>query len=166
MGPAARLRDPVRPVSPRCPAVKLMIVDDHRGVRELIRELAGVLATDVREYATGEDALADCRDFQPDMVTVDLRMGGMDGLTTAEMIRARVRSAYVVIVTQFDSAALQVLESLVRLFLHESHISASAELGASRLAAAPIEMRKCSMRQCRQPLQRRTRHSRIPAFPH
>jgi two-component system, NarL family, nitrate/nitrite response regulator NarP len=85
----------------------LMIVDDHRGVRELIRELAGILATDVREYATGEDALADCRHFQPDMVTLDLRMSGMDGLTTAEMIRSRVRDAYVVIVTQFDSAALR-----------------------------------------------------------
>ena len=84
-----------------------MIVDDHRGVRELIRELAGVLASDVREYTTGEDALAACREFQPDMVTVDLRMNGMDGLTAAEMIRERVRHAYVVLVTQFDSVALR-----------------------------------------------------------
>ena len=87
--------------------MKLMIVDDHRGVRELIRELAGPASSDVREYASGEDALAACREFQPDMVTVDLRMGGMDGLTTAEMIRTRVQKAYVVLVTQFDSAALR-----------------------------------------------------------
>jgi CheY-like chemotaxis protein len=87
--------------------MKLMIVDDHRGVRELIRELAGPLATEVRECTDGEQAVNECLAYQPDMITMDLQMEGMDGLTAAGVIRSRVRFAYIVIVSQYDTGLLR-----------------------------------------------------------
>ena len=87
--------------------MKLMIVDDHRGMRELIRELAGPLATEVREYTDGEQAVNECLSYRPDMITMDLQMEGMDGLTAAGILRSRAQSAYIVIVSQFDTAVLR-----------------------------------------------------------
>jgi DNA-binding NarL/FixJ family response regulator len=87
--------------------MKLMIIDDHRGIRELIRELAGHFATEVREYPDAEQAINDCLAYRPDMITIDLQMVGMDGLTAAGILSSRAQSAYIVIVSQFDTAVLR-----------------------------------------------------------
>lgn len=67
--------------------IKLLIVDDSALVRKL---LGGVFATDttfVVEFArTGAEALLKLETFNPDVVTLDVNMPGMDGLTCLDRI--------------------------------------------------------------------------------
>jgi two-component system, NarL family, invasion response regulator UvrY len=62
--------------------VKVLIVDDHPIVRSGLRRLLMSEAVcDVREAATGREALSQFRDRRPDVVLVDLNLpGGIGGL--------------------------------------------------------------------------------------
>src|SRR5262245_5628074 len=72
--------------------MKLLIVDDHDGVRKLIRELVGHRATEIRECADGEEAIKVCPEFMPDFVIMDLKLPGMDGFeATRQLIAAQPR---------------------------------------------------------------------------
>ena len=64
--------------------MRLLIVDDHSGVRKLIREMLAHRATEVRECEDGESALQACAEALPDFVIMDLQMPGIDGF---EVIR-------------------------------------------------------------------------------
>ena len=64
--------------------IRLLIVDDHPVVRDGLR---GMFAGDDRfqvvgEAGDGHEALAVARSVRPDVVLMDLRMPGMDGVTT------------------------------------------------------------------------------------
>lgn len=87
--------------------MKLMIVDDHAGTRDLIREIAGNLATEIHECASGTDCVAQYAFVRPDLVTLDLRMRPVDGFTALAELRRQHPHAHVVIVTQMDDAALR-----------------------------------------------------------
>lgn len=88
-------------------AMKLMIVDDHAGTRDLIRELAGPLAKEIHEFASGTACLMGYAAIRPDLVTLDLDMRPVDGFTTLAELRRRDREVHVVIVTQTDDPALR-----------------------------------------------------------
>lgn len=70
------------------PKIKVLIVDDHMVVR---RGLTHVLRTFrqvelVGEAESGEEALFLCRKHNPDVVLMDIKMGGMDGIAATESI--------------------------------------------------------------------------------
>jgi DNA-binding NarL/FixJ family response regulator len=87
--------------------LNLLIVDDHAGMRELIRHLAREIATQIRECASGEEAVELCKSYAPDCVTMDLRMGAMDGLTATQLIREAHPFARIAIVSQFEHEQLR-----------------------------------------------------------
>lgn len=76
----------VEPGSSRC---KALIVDDVALNRDLLSEFLAGSGFETRTAADGADAVSIQADWQPDLVLIDLRMRGMDGL---EAIR-RMRSA-------------------------------------------------------------------------
>ena|SRR5712671_2421504 len=88
-------------------AVNLLIVDDHAGMRALIRHLIGPLAKQVQECASGEEAVDLCTRFVPDCVTMDLRMGPMHGLAAVQNIRSAHPMANIIVVTQHDHDTLR-----------------------------------------------------------
>jgi DNA-binding NarL/FixJ family response regulator len=85
--------------------IRVLIVDDDALVRAGLGMLfAGVddIAV-VGEAASGgqvEDAVAE---HQPDVVLMDIRMPGMDGLAATEIVRGRDRSPEVIVLTTFDT---------------------------------------------------------------
>jgi DNA-binding NarL/FixJ family response regulator len=83
--------------------IKLMIVDDHAETRVLIRELLGRFAGEIRECANGKEAAAQCADFCPDLVTMDLNMPLTGGLETTRRVLAANPAARVIVITQFDT---------------------------------------------------------------
>jgi len=94
--------------------VHILIIDDHAGVRTLIRELLAECfetragrAVSFGECASGESALETIGLQPPDLVTVDLRMPGMNGLECVRRLRAELPLACIVVVTQFGNAALR-----------------------------------------------------------
>jgi CheY-like chemotaxis protein len=87
--------------------MKLMIVDDHAGVRNMIRPLLGSPDDSVVECALGEDAVKVARDFKPDYVTMDIRLPDLSGLEAARAIRAIHPPSRIVIVTSYDQPFLR-----------------------------------------------------------
>ncbi len=62
--------------------IRLLIVDDHDVVRQGIATLLAHSEVDiVAEAASGEEAVAQLQTAQPDVVLMDVRMPGGDGLT-------------------------------------------------------------------------------------
>src|ERR1700754_2742425 len=68
-------------------AIKILIIDDNAGVRRLIRQVVSELADEVRECSDGDQSLSAYSDFEPDLVLMDVRMPGMDGLTATKQLK-------------------------------------------------------------------------------
>ena len=59
---------------------RLLIVDDEKGIRDALAQVFEYEGQEVRVAEDGPDALLVANTFQPDMVFLDVKMPGMDGL--------------------------------------------------------------------------------------
>ena len=81
---------------------RVMIADDHTVLREGLRallEAAGQFDV-VGEAATGEEAIQECLDLQPDILLLDVSMPGLGGLEVAAAIRRDAPRVKIVVLTQ------------------------------------------------------------------
>lgn len=88
---------------PRSP-IRVLLVDDHRLMREGVRaslEAASGFEV-VGECGDGESVLAACAKTKPDVILLDLRLPGVDGLEVARRLRAGRSSARVLMLTMYD----------------------------------------------------------------
>jgi len=71
--------------------VRVLLADDHpavrAGIRGALEQAADIVI--VGETANGEDALRLTEQLRPDVVLLDCRMPGLEGVEVAETIRAR-----------------------------------------------------------------------------
>jgi len=77
---------------------RVLVVDDTANVRALIRvnlELEGI---EVHVACDGQEALDRVGEIAPDLITMDVMMPGMDGLTAAARLKARPDTADIPIV--------------------------------------------------------------------
>jgi DNA-binding NarL/FixJ family response regulator len=83
--------------------VKVLVADDQRVVREGLATIVGSLPgiTVVGLAANGEEAVALVGEHHPDVVLMDLRMPGTDGVEATAAIRARYPAVQVVVLTTF-----------------------------------------------------------------
>jgi DNA-binding NarL/FixJ family response regulator len=85
--------------------IGLLIVDDHPVVRD---GLKGMFAGDDRftvlgEAADGHEALAVAAGVRLDVVLMDLRMPGLDGVATIKALKAAGSTARVLVLTTYDT---------------------------------------------------------------
>lgn len=90
--------------------IRVMTVDDHPLVREGLRLM---LATSddlvlVGDAADGGTALEHINEIQPDVILLDIRMPGMDGLEALEQIRKTWPQIAVLILTTYDEDELMM----------------------------------------------------------
>lgn len=84
--------------------IRVLIVDDQAMVRAGLRMILDS-EPDIEvccEVEEGEKAAAAVREHHPDVVLMDIRMPGMDGLTATREVLAADPDAKVVILTTFD----------------------------------------------------------------
>ncbi len=84
--------------------ITLLIADDQRLMREGLATLLAP-APDIRVVglaADGTEAIALARQWQPDVVLMDIRMPGLDGVAATEAIRAALPKTAIIILTTFD----------------------------------------------------------------
>ncbi len=87
---------------------RLLVVDDHRMLRKALVELLVQAGFDVAgEAADGADAVALAKQLEPDVVLMDLRMPVLGGLDATRLIKHATPATQVVLLTAFDSPALQ-----------------------------------------------------------
>ncbi|MGW7246289.1 response regulator [Streptomyces decoyicus] len=120
-------------------AVRVLLADDHPVVRE---GLCAMLESDpgidvIGQAGSGEEAVTLATRLTPDVVLLDLRMGGMDGVAaTGHILRQSPRSKVVIVTTyEDDSDILRAVEAGAAGYLLKG--SSRAELvdavhGASR----------------------------------
>lgn len=90
--------------------IRLLIADDHLIIRQGLRL---ILETEddfeiIVEASDGAEAVQLCSEFEPDVVLMDLRMPGMDGLTAIEKLRENQPEIAVVILTTFNEDELML----------------------------------------------------------
>ena len=84
--------------------IRVILADDQplvrAGLRMLMAETPDIDVTG--EAGTGAEAVQLARDADPDVVVMDIRMPGMDGIEATQMITAGDTHARVLVLTTFD----------------------------------------------------------------
>lgn len=74
--------------------MRILIVDDNRDIAESLCVLLGIEGYDARPAYTGESALAQAREFEPDVAILDLLLPDIDGFELAARLRAEPRCGH------------------------------------------------------------------------
>ncbi|WP_405166303.1 response regulator transcription factor [Nocardia sp. NBC_01499] len=118
--------------------ITIMLVDDHPVVREGLR---GMLESEpdfsvVGEAGSGDEAVALDRVKQPDVILMDLRMPGLDGVSATRKILRQTPRRRVVVLTTYETDAdiLRAVEAGASGYLLKD-VSRTELVGAIRAAA-------------------------------
>ena len=88
--------------------IRVFLVDDHyvvcEGLRRMLEQEEGLSV--VGEAHTGEEALAKLRDISADVVLLDVRMAGMDGIETLRELKASQPDLKVIMLTSYGDEYL------------------------------------------------------------
>src|SRR5450756_1183654 len=93
--------------------VRILIVDDESLARERLRSLLGEIGgTDVvGEAATGEEAIQRTVELSPDVVLLDVRMPGIDGIEAARHMNLLEHPPAVIFTTAYDEYAINAFDA-------------------------------------------------------
>jgi CheY-like chemotaxis protein len=121
--------------------IRVLVVDDTDHVRKMLRsmlELDGFAV--VGEAASGAEAIERCDAVDPDVVVLDYKMPGLDGLATASRIRARRPRQMVILYTAFLDDDLQRRAATVGVTLCIGKVEGlqALEREITRLASAAL----------------------------
>jgi DNA-binding response OmpR family regulator len=95
---------------------RVLVVDDEQPVRVTLKEVLSREGYKVLTASSGQEALQVMGDMAVDLVMVDLKMEGMDGLTLIEEIKQRWPTMVLIILTGYGT-----LESALKALRHGAH---------------------------------------------
>ena len=84
--------------------VSVLVVDDQQPFRDAARSVVDRLAgfDVVAEAASGEEAIVKVDQLRPDLVLMDINMGGIDGIEATSQITAAHPSTVVVLLSTYE----------------------------------------------------------------
>jgi len=138
------------------PLISVLIVDDHpvvrRGLRVLLEVAGGIEVAG--EAGDGDTALALATEHTPDVILLDLKLPGVDGIAVLGALKARDSAARVLVLTSATEPALASLalrsgaagviykdvdpDALVRAIrsVHDGHLLLAAEAAGALVGPA------------------------------
>jgi len=85
--------------------ISVLLADDQHlvraGFRSLLRRDRDIAV--VGEASTGDEAVRTARQLRPDVILMDIRMPGMDGITATKLILTELPETRIVILTTFET---------------------------------------------------------------
>lgn len=93
--------------------MRILIVDDEAPARQRLAGLIDALGDHevIGQAASGHQALAICRDADPEVALLDIRMPGMDGLETAARLSQFEHPPAIIFVTAYGDYALDAFDT-------------------------------------------------------
>ena len=92
-----------------------LIVDDSKFMRKILREtLESGGHTVVDEADNGTDGVAKYRSLKPDFVTMDITMGGLDGMLTIKAINDFDPKAKIVIISALNEKTIKMNDTSIK----------------------------------------------------
>src|SRR5919108_683489 len=89
-------------------SVRVFVVDDTTHVRKMLVQMLELSGFDVvGQAASGQEALAGVEDADPQVIVVDYKMPGIDGIATAREIRAHRPDQAIILYTAYLDADLE-----------------------------------------------------------
>jgi len=85
------------------PSYSILVADDEPNVRSLLSRLLKKEGYKVFAAGDGQEALDLFRRFSPDLILLDVRMPGMDGLETFKAIREESETVLVIMMTAYGT---------------------------------------------------------------
>lgn len=90
------------------PEVRVLVVDDTEHVRGMLVDMLELDGFNVvGQASSGEEAEAICAEVSPDVIIMDYKMPGMDGLTAARVIRSERPDQAIVLYTAYLDPELE-----------------------------------------------------------
>jgi CheY-like chemotaxis protein len=91
--------------------IQILIVDDQPRARQSLRALLSTwpAAAEIWEAVDGHEAIQIAQEQRPDIVLMDVRMPGMDGLQATQRIKARWPQIKIIVLTlycEYEAEAL------------------------------------------------------------
>lgn len=83
---------------------KVLVVDDQLGVRRLLYETFREDQHEVEMAGNGKEALQILEGFDPDLILMDMKMPGMNGIDTLRQIRSFNKEVGVIMMTAYGDA--------------------------------------------------------------
>ena len=78
---------------------RILVIDDEQGIRDALSQLLEFEGYEVRTEASGAAGLAAYEQFRPQLVFLDVKMAGLDGMETLRRLRALDPAAIVVMIS-------------------------------------------------------------------
>jgi len=122
--------------------MRVLIVDDEKLARDRLRELLNEIGGHVvvGEGMNGNEAVEKAAELNPDVVLMDIRMPGMDGLEAAMHLMGMESPPMVIFTTAYDQHALHAFEVNAVDYLLKP-------IRKDRLAAALDKAKKLTLQQ-------------------
>ena len=141
--------------------IRVVVADDHEVVRG---GFAGLLATQpdisvVGTAADGAEAVRVCGSSSPDVVLMDVRMPGMDGIEATRLLTASAAHPRVLILTTFDLDeyvydAIRAGGTTLASLLKRAGVPRRRTIGGLRRASSACRRRWCGSTSSTRPLAR------------
>ena len=108
-------------LAPHQPIPKILVVEDHPENQQLMVSLLSRIGLLVKAVSNGQEAIAVCQDWQPQLVWMDMRMPVMDGMQATQQIKAQPSPPVVIALTAhaFEQERQQALAIGCDDFVHK-----------------------------------------------
>lgn len=148
-------------------AIRIVIADDHAVVRQALHVMLEMEPefNVIGEADDGEQALVLADEFQPDLVLMDIRMNGMDGVEATRLLRKQHPEISVLILTGFgeDEVLLQAVEAGAQGFLLKDASAEEVKQAILRVVSGESHMTPGLLRKLMDELVQRERQPE-PAY--
>jgi len=90
-------------------AIRVLLVDDYQAVLEGLQRMLAMDETIkvVGVARSGEEAISKAMILSPDVVTMDIQMCGLDGITTTRQLKAKMPHVNVLALTMYGESMIR-----------------------------------------------------------